>query len=105
MKKNDGGDDKAIDRNVLVDEDDTENMVNDLLNKERVAPGRYQVAMSTTWTFENGKSTSKDAYVANVEQNTNAVYFDLVRSDTDEIILASPIIPLGMKMDKITDIM
>ncbi|MBP0961147.1 MAG: hypothetical protein J5864_03295 [Oscillospiraceae bacterium] len=102
MKKNDGGDDKAIDRNVLVDEDNAEDVVEKLLNEERVPLGRYQVTMSTTWTFENGKSTSEDAYVANVDRNTNAVYFDLVRSDTEEVILASPIIPLGKKLDNIT---
>lgn len=100
MKKNDGGDDKAIDRNVLVDED--EDRVEKLINEEHVPFGSYEVTMNTTWNFEDGSSASEDAFVANVDRNTNDVYFDLIRSDTEEVILASPIIPLGMKMDKIT---
>jgi hypothetical protein len=102
MKKNDGGDDKAIDRNVLVDEDNAEDIAKKILDEERVPLGSYEVTMSTTWNFKNGTSASEDAFVANDKNNTNAVYFDLILSDTEEVILASPIIPLGMKMNKIT---
>ena len=78
-----------------------EKLAEKLIIEEPVAPGSYEVTMSTTWDFENGTSVSENAFVANKKNNTNDVYFDLVRSDTEEVILASPIIPLGMKMDKI----
>lgn len=104
MKKDDGSnkDDKAIERNVLVDDDNAEDLAEKLLNEESVPPGRYAITMNTTWDFEEGTSVSENAFVANVDRNTNDVYFDLVRSDTEEVILASPIIPLGKKWDKIT---
>jgi len=106
MKKdkdsNDGAGDKAVDRNVIVNEDNAEDVAEKLPDKERVPVGRYEVVMSTTWNFKDGSSASEDAYVANAERNTNSVYFDLVRSDTKEVILASPIIPVGSRMDKIT---
>lgn len=102
-KKNDNtNDDKAVERNVLVDEDNAEDIAKKILDEERVPLGSYEVTMSTTWTFEDGESASEDAFVANVDRNTNDVYFDLVRSDTEEVILASPIIPLGKKMNNIT---
>lgn len=107
MKKDDNSNDddtgnKAVDRNVIVNEKNAEEVAGKLLDEERVPVGRYEVMMNTTWNFKDGSSASEDAYVANVERNTNAVYFDLVRSDTQEVVLASPIIPVGSHMDKIT---
>lgn len=105
MKKDSGEDQKGelpAERNVIVNNDNAEELAGKLLDEERVPAGRYEVMMNTTWNFQDGKSASDDAYVGNVERNTNAVYFDLFRSDTDEVILASPIIPVGSRMDKIT---
>ncbi len=98
----DEGADNAVNRNVIVNEKNVDEVAAKFIEEERVPLGRYEVMMSTVWNFNDGTSVSKDAYVENVERNTNSVYFDLVRSDTKEVILASPIIPVGAHMDKIT---
>ena len=98
----DEGADNAVNRNVIVNEKNVDEVAAKFIEEERVPLGRYEVMMSTVWNFNDGTSASEDAYVANAERNTNAVYFDLVRSDTKEVILASPIIPVGSRMDKIT---
>ena len=38
----------------------------------------------------------------NAEANENPVYFDIARSDTDEMIYESPVIPVGDHLDDIT---
>ena len=38
----------------------------------------------------------------NSNANKNPVYFEVTRSDTDETIFESPIIPVGSHMEKIT---
>ena len=72
------------------------------LAEERTPPGSYQVTMNTTWNFPSGDEPSVDAYVKNAEANTNAVYFDITRSDTEETIYESPIIPVGSWLEDIT---
>lgn len=62
---------------------------------EPVQDGYYQVTMNTSWTFE-GKAS--DAYVENVTNNTRTVYFDVFRSDTNELVYSSPYIPVGEKI-------
>lgn len=64
-------------------------------------PLSYQVTMNSTWEFENGKAASEDAYVANSENNETAVYFDVIRNDTQEVIYQSPVIPRGEHLDNI----
>lgn len=58
--------------------------------------------MNTTWNFPSGDEPSENAYVKNAEANTNSVYFDVTRSDTEETIYESPIIPVGSWLDDIT---
>lgn len=88
-------DDKGI-RGTVVTED---NM--DKLRDEPVEAGYYECSMNVDWNFKDSASPSYDAYVANVETNTNTVYFDLTLADTDELVYSSPYIPLG---EKLTDI-
>ena len=64
--------------------------------------GTYEVTMNTTWEFEKGDSASTNAYVENSTRNKNAVYFDIVRTDTGDKIYESPIIPIGSHLEKIT---
>lgn len=87
-------------RDVVVNEDNVEEIVSDMM--EGVAPGTYQVTMNSTWYFDNGLVSSNNAYVENAEANENPVYFDIARSDTDETIFKSPIIPVGSHLDDIT---
>lgn len=88
-------------RNVIVNEENAEKVAEEILNQKTVAPGSYQVTMNSTWNFQDGTSSSDNAYVENATANTNAVYFDVQLSDSEEIIYESPIIPVGSHLDDI----
>lgn len=95
-------------RNVVVNEENAEEMAEEILNQEKVVPGTYQVTMNSTWNFQDGTSSSDNAYVENSTANTNNVYFDLQLSDSEETIYESPVIPVGsylnnIKLDKDLD--
>lgn len=94
--------DQPASRNVVVNEDNVEEVLTQLQEQQRTAPGYYEVMMNTTWNFPNGEEPSSNAYVKNVETNTNSVYFDVTLADTEETILASPILPVGSYLDNIT---
>lgn len=89
-------------RNVVVTKDNVEDIVEDM-KEATVAPGMYEVKMNSTWYFEDGSSPSRNAYVENVVNNTNDVYFDVVLAENEEtVLLASPLIPRGSYMDEIS---
>ena len=64
-------------------------------------PTYYEAKMNSTWYFEDGASPSTNAYVENVETNTNDVYFDVILSDTQEVIYESPVLPRGSYLQEI----
>ena len=87
-------------RDVVVNEDNVDEILTGL---EGGPPtGTYQVVMNSTWHFKDGAASSDNAYVENSEENNNPVYFNITRSDTDETIFESPVIPVGSHMEKIT---
>jgi hypothetical protein len=89
-------------RNVVVTQDNVEEVVEDMINEEYIEPGYYEASMNTTWTFATGSDVSEDAYVANVEGNTNDVYFDVVLAeDEDQVIYKSPVLPRGSELENI----
>ncbi|SCZ76068.1 hypothetical protein [Pseudobutyrivibrio xylanivorans] len=89
-------------RNVVVTQDNVEEVVQEMANEDYIEPGYYEASMSTTWTFATGSDVSDDAYVANVEGNTNDVYFDVVLAeDEDQVIYKSPVIPRGGELKNI----
>lgn len=88
-------------RNVVVNEENAEEVAEEILNQQIVAPGTYQVTMNSTWNFQDGGSASDNAYVENSTANTNPVYFDLQLGDTEEVIYESPIIPVGSYLNNI----
>lgn len=89
-------------RNVVVTRDNVENVAQDMVNEEYIEPGYYSASMSTTWHFATGDSVSEDAYVANLEENTNDVYFDIfLADDENKSILESPVIPRGGELNNI----
>ena len=94
--------DEALKRNVVVNEQNAEEIVSQMLEEERTPIGAYQVTMNTTWNFKDGSVASDNAFVQNVMNNTNPVYFDVVRSDTNETIFKSPILPIGTYLNNIT---
>lgn len=90
-------------RNVVVTKDNAEEVIEDMLNEDYVEPGYYSASMSTTWYFATGDAVSEDAYVENVPENTNDVYFDLVLAeDEEEVLLKSPVIPRGSELKDIS---
>ena len=92
---------EPVKRNVVVNEKNVDEVISQLA-EERTPPGSYQVTMNTTWNFPSGDEPSENAYVKNAEANTNSVYFDVTRSDTEETIYESPIIPVGSWLEDIT---
>lgn len=113
-KKKEGDVDRKVSdapekRNVVVNEDNAESVVQDMINNDYIAPGYYNAQMTNEWHFATADAVSEDAYVANAEANTNDVYFDVVlASNEEEVILASPVIPRGadyknIKLDKKLD--
>lgn len=96
-----GKEKEAPKRNVVVNEENAEKVASDMIEQDKTPVGSYEVIMNATWNFENGTAVSDNAYVKNAETNTNSVYFDIVRSDTNETIYASPILPLGTHLENI----
>lgn len=90
-------------RDVVVTADNAEDIVAEMAQQEYIEPGYYETSMTTEWHFPDGKSASSDAYVANVANNTNDIYFDVVLADDEnQVIYASPVIPRGGELDQIT---
>lgn len=88
-------------RDVVVNEQNAEQVASDVVEQEYIPIGSYQVTMNSTWNFASGDVASDNAYVENAKANTNAVYFDIVRSDTEETIYESPVLPVGAYLDEI----
>lgn len=87
-------------RDVVVNEENVDKILTNL--EDGPSASTYQVVMNSTWNFKDGTASSDNAYVENSEENKNPVYFEVTRSDTDETILESPIIPIGSHMEKIS---
>lgn len=90
----------------FVDRDNVGTIMSEM--GEKVENGMFECKMTTSWVFENGKAESTTAYVANVENNRHALYFDVYDRSTDELLYSSPILPLGteignIKLDKDLD--
>lgn len=92
-----GRKEEPVKRNVVVNKDNVEEVLEQL--EDPVPPGSYEVKMNSTWNFASGDAPSDNAYVENVEANTNSVYFDVTRADTEETIFESPILPVGSYLD------
>ena len=89
-------------RNVVVNEDNVEDVVEEMLEEDYVEPGYYTVSMDTDWHFSKGDAVSDDARVDNLKENTNDVYFDVfLQKDESEAIYKSPVIPRGGYLEKI----
>lgn len=94
---------EAEKRNVVVSQENAEEVATEMLSQEYVAPGYYSASMNTTWHFETGDAVSEDAYVANVVENTNDVYFDVfLEGQEGEPILRSPVLSRGSELNNIS---
>ncbi len=81
---------------MVLDEESAESVLDEM--RKQVEEGMFECSMSTEWTFQDGTSESKDAYVANTSNNTHPIYFDVVLDGSDEVIYASPILPVDSKL-------
>lgn len=98
-----GDEQEEVKRNVVVTQENAEQVIEDMVAQEYVAPGYYTANMSTTWHFATGDAISEDAYVENDASNTNDIFFDVfLRSDEETPILQSPVIPRGARLDNIS---
>lgn len=89
-------------RNIVVNENNVEDVVEEMLGEDYVEPGYYTVSMETDWHFSKGDAVSDNAKVDNLEENTNDVYFDIfLQENEEEAIYKSPIIPRGGRLEKI----
>lgn len=92
----------SLRRSVVVSQQNAEQVVEDLLAQEYVEPGYYTVSMNNVWNFATGDSVSEDAFVANLQKNTNDVYFDVfIEGDEENAIYMSPVLPRGSELDSI----
>lgn len=80
----------------FVDEDNAGEIMDEMSDK--VAKGMFECKMTTAWTFDDGKSESPNAYVANVENNLYTLYFDVYEESTNELLYSSPMLPVGTEL-------
>lgn len=81
---------------TVVDEESAANVMDQM--RDEVEEGMFACKMSMKWSFENGSAESLDAYVANSENNTHPICFDVYLDDSDEIIYSSPVLPVGSEL-------
>lgn len=89
---------KALERG-FVSEDSADDIMSEM--EDKVAEGMFECKMTTTWTFEDSKSVSPNAYVANVENNLHTLYFDVYDNATEELLYSSPMLPVGTEINNI----
>ncbi len=80
----------------IVDEDNAGDVMDEM--SEKVSKGMFECKMTTAWTFDDGKSASPNAYVANVENNLYTLYFDVYEESTNELLYSSPMLPVGTEL-------
>lgn len=103
--RNGDKEEKSKKRNVVVNENNAESVAEQMIEEaqEYVEPGYYTVSMDTDWHFSKGDVISDDAWVSNLAENTNDIYFDVFLAENeDEVIYQSPIIPRGNYLEQIT---
>lgn len=86
-------------RSVVVTKDTVDDILDDMMQQEYVEPGYYSASMTTEWHFATGDAVSEDAYVQNLRENTNDVYFDVFLAENEEeAIYESPVLPRGSEL-------
>ena len=89
-------------RNVVVTSDNAEDILKGMELAEYIEPGYYNASMTNVWHFAKADAVSEDAYVENVPENTNDVFFDVFLSgDETTPIYQSPVIPRGAELENI----
>lgn len=84
--------------NRVVTPENVEEVLDQLSDSEKTPVGSYEAIMNSEWTFENGESVSKNAYVMNSTNNQNTVYFTVTLKDDGRELFKSPNIPVGSEL-------
>lgn len=85
--------------NLVVDESNLETIENQL--ESSVQDGMFQVNMNTTWHFDEGNPTSKNAYVANAASNHYPITFEVYLNGEEELY-TSTLMPVGSQLKEVT---
>lgn len=85
--------------NLIINEDNLAAIEKEI--KTKVQDGMFMTDMNIDWSFPNGKSVSPDAYVGNMRNNHRPLSFEIIRSDTKEVIYTSDVIPPGYSIKEI----
>lgn len=97
-----GTDSNGSDANLVVAPDNIGEVTDSTGNAAGLADGSFETSMTTEWHFSTGDAMSEDAYVQNVLENTNDIYFEVALKDNaDKVIYKSPIIPRGSHLENI----
>ena len=89
-------------RNVVVTPDNVDEVIAQMNDNQFTEPGYFETSMTNEWHFANSGAISEDVYVANVVNNTNDIYFDVVLADDEsKVIYKSPVIPRGSSLEQI----
>jgi hypothetical protein len=81
---------------IVLDEQSAQDTLDEM--RKQVEEGMFECSMSMEWTFADGHSESKDAFVENTSNNTHPIYFDVVLDGSDDVIYSSPILPVGTQL-------
>lgn len=87
--------------NMVVTPDNVDEIIAQLNEADKTPPGSYEVRMTPDWVFDNGDAISSNAFVENVTNNQNTVYFEITRTDDSSVIYKSPYLPVGSSLEKI----
>ncbi len=91
-----------VDRDYLVTPDNVDEMIAALDAAEVTPSGSYEVKMNSEWRFRDSSQPSYNAFVSNVINNTQDVFFDVIENESGDTIYMSPIIPVGSALENIT---
>jgi len=84
-------------RGILVTPENIDQIIADM--SEPVQDGYYIATQNVDWVFDTWDTSSSNAFVENVIDNTRTVYFDLHLEATGDLVYSSPFMPLGSKLE------
>jgi hypothetical protein len=91
--------DQATNNKVITPEN-VEAIIAELDETDYTPVGSFEVSMPTIWNFPDGLSASTDAFVDNVANNRNTIYFTVaLESALDDEIYHSPFIEVGARLE------
>lgn len=66
--------------------------------EEEVEEGYFETYMNSEWTFPDGASETTDAILGNSPNNRKPIRYEVLLSDTGEVIYKTGVIPVGAEL-------